>query len=358
MARMDMTGAMTKAAFWSGKRVLVTGHTGFKGAWLSLWLADMGAQVFGLALAPDTDPALFDQLAIRDRVDHAEIDLRDAESVTARIQAVAPDIVFHLAAQPLVRRSYARPAETWATNVQGTVHVLDAIRMADRPCTIIVSTTDKVYQNREWVHGYRESDRLGGHDPYSASKAATELVISSYRDAFFAGGKVKLASARAGNVIGGGDWAEDRIVPDIVRGLRDGRAIEVRNPRATRPWQHVLEPLSGYLSYAEHLHGGSVPVSLNFGPDPSANRPVSDLLDVALRHWPGEWRDVSDGNQVHESGRLALSIELARDALGWMPRWRFEDAVAQTIDWYRMVDEGADPLATTRAQIAAFEAGA
>lgn len=348
---------MTNTSFWSGKRVLITGHTGFKGAWLSLWLADMGAQVFGLALAPDTNPALFDQLALRDRIDHTEIDLRNAEGVSARIQAVVPDIVFHLAAQPLVRRSYAQPAETWAINVQGTVHVLDALRMVDRPCCVIVSTTDKVYQNREWAYGYRESDRLGGHDPYSASKAATELVIASYRDAFFAGGPVKLASARAGNVIGGGDWAEDRIIPDIVRGLRDGRTIEVRNPHATRPWQHVLEPLSGYLTYAEHLHNDTVPASLNFGPDLAANRPVSDLLNVALQHWPGEWRDVSGGSRVHEAGRLALSIELARDALGWAPRWSFDHAVASTINWYRAVSEGADPLSTTRAQIAAFEAG-
>lgn len=349
---------MNGAAFWSGKRVLVTGHTGFKGSWLSLWLADRGAQVFGLALAPDTEPALFDQLALRDRIDHAEIDLRDADGVTARIQSVAPDFVFHLAAQPLVRQSYAQPAETWAINVQGTVHVLDAIRMANRPCSVIVSTTDKVYQNREWAHGYRESDRLGGHDPYSASKAATELVIASYRDAFFSDGVVKLASARAGNVIGGGDWAKDRLVPDIVRALRDRRAIEVRNPHATRPWQHVLEPLSGYLSYAERLHGSSVPPALNFGSDSNANRPVGDLLDVALQHWPGEWRDVSDSAQVHEAGRLALSIELARDALGWAPRWTFETAVANTIHWYRQVAEGADPLTLTRAQIAAFEAQA
>ncbi|WP_339643031.1 CDP-glucose 4,6-dehydratase [Jannaschia helgolandensis] len=348
---------MTDAAFWSDNRVLVTGHTGFKGSWLSLWLNDMGAEVFGLALAPDTEPALFDQLGLRNRIDHAEVDLRDAEGVTARIHAVAPDVVFHLAAQPLVRRSYAQPVETWATNVQGTVHVLDAIRTAGRPCTVVVSTTDKVYQNREWTYGYRESDRLGGHDPYSASKAATELVIASYRDAFFAEGDVKLASARAGNVIGGGDWAEDRIIPDLVRSLRDGRAVEVRNPGATRPWQHVLEPLSGYLAYAERLHTGTAPPSLNFGPDPNANRPVGDLLDVALRHWPGGWRVVSGGAQVHEAGRLALSTELARDALGWSPRWGFEESVKHTIDWYRAVTGGADALTITRAQIQAFGGG-
>lgn len=346
---------MTEATFWSGKRVLVTGHTGFKGAWLSLWLADMGAEVFGLSLAPDTTPALFEQLNLHTQLDHAEIDLRDADAVTRRVATTRPDVIFHLAAQPLVRRSYAQPAETWATNVQGTVHLLDAIRRANRTCTVIVSTTDKVYQNREWAHGYRESDRLGGHDPYSASKAATELVIASYRDAFFGAADIKLASARAGNVIGGGDWAEDRIVPDIVRGLRAGAPIEVRNPAATRPWQHVLEPLSGYLSYARHLHSGPVPPSLNFGPDANANRPVRDLLDVALAQWPGEWRDTSDAFQVHEAGRLALSIDLARDALGWAPRWTFEQAVATTIDWYRDVANGAVPLQITRAQIAAFE---
>ncbi|MEL6298360.1 MAG: CDP-glucose 4,6-dehydratase [Pseudomonadota bacterium] len=348
---------MTTGNFWSGKRVLVTGHTGFKGSWLSLWLADMGAQVYGLALAPEGTPALFNQLNLATRMDHAELDLRDAGGVFARIDEIRPSVVFHLAAQPLVRRSYAQPVETWATNVQGTVHVLEALRKMQRPCTIIISTTDKVYHNREWAHCYRESDRLGGHDPYSASKAATELLIASYREALFAGSEIRVASARAGNVIGGGDWAEDRIVPDIIRGLQSGAPVQVRNPHATRPWQHVLEPLSGYLDYAEQLHEGTAPpASLNFGPDTHANRPVRELLDLALTHWPGKWEDVSHDEHVHEADRLALSIELARVSLGWLPRWSFEDAVAYTIDWYRAVTGGVDPVATSRAQIAAYEA--
>jgi len=350
-------GVTIDRSFWSGRRVLVTGHTGFKGGWLSLWLADMGAEVFGLALAPETDPSLFDQLALQDHVDHAEIDLRDQAAIDARVNDVAPQVIFHLAAQPLVRRSYANPVGTWATNVLGTVHLLNAVRRAGAPCTMLVATTDKVYSNRDWAYGYRENDRLGGHDPYSASKAATELAIDSYRSAFFDHTPdIRLVSARAGNVIGGGDWALDRIVPDIVRALNTGDTIATRNPAATRPWQHVLEPLSGYLSYAQALDlGGDVPPSLNFGPGSESTRTVRNLLETTLSHWPGKWRNASNPSEPHEARLLALSVDLARDTLGWQPVWDFETSIEATIHWYRSVLSGADALSITREQIEQFK---
>lgn len=241
-------------SFWSGKRVLVTGHTGFKGSWLCELLLARGSQVHGLALEP-TEPALFNQLALETRLDHHVADIRDPAAVAERVRAVRPQVVLHLAAQPLVRRSYREPVGTWATNVMGTAHVLEAIRELGTPCVVVVVTTDKVYDNREWEHPYRETDMLGGHDPYSASKAGTELVSASYRKSFFSGTGVRLATARAGNVIGGGDWAEDRILPDLARAFEAERALEVRNTHAVRPWQHVLDPLSGYLCLAEALGG-------------------------------------------------------------------------------------------------------
>jgi CDP-glucose 4,6-dehydratase len=352
-------GMRVEADFWAGKRVLVTGQTGFKGAWLSLWLADMGAEVSGLALPPETEPSLFAQLGLVGMIDDAVIDLRDAGAVAARVTDVRADVVFHLGAQALVRRSYADPLETWATNVQGTVNLLEGVRQAGRPCTVIVSTTDKVYANRDWAHGYRETDRLGGHDPYSASKAATEIAIASYRAAFFGEGRVRIGVGRAGNVIGGGDWSADRLVPDIVRALSAGRVIELRNPAATRPWQHVLEPLAGYLIYAQALASGATEVAaLNFGPEAGASRAVREVMDVALTHWDGEWRDVSGLAQPHEARQLALSVDLARAELGWTPRLSFNDAVGATLDWYRAVGEGGDALALTRAQIARYGAAA
>ena len=358
-------GVKVEAGFWAGKRVLVTGHTGFKGAWLSLWLADMGAEVFGLALAPETEPSLFEQLGMASMIDHAVQDLRDAPGVAARVAEARADVVFHLGAQALVRQSYVNPLETWATNVQGTANLLDGVRQAERPCAVIVSTTDKVYANREWSHGYRENDRLGGHDPYSASKAATEIAIASYRAAFFEArtGDVQIGVGRAGNVIGGGDWSADRLVPDIVRALMVGAVIDVRNPAATRPWQHVLEPLAGYLIYAQALACGATDVeALNFGPEAGANRAVREVLSLALTCWEGptsgSWRDVSDTAQPHEAGQLALSIDLARAELGWTPRWSFETAVGATLEWYSAVAVGGDALALSRAQIARYEAGA
>lgn len=344
-------------SFWAGKRVLVTGHTGFKGSWLSLWLTQLEAEVYGYALAPDTTPALFDQLQLARLSDHLISDIRDAERLAARVAQVQPDVVFHLAAQPLVLASYDDPLETWDTNVMGTAHMLDALRGLDRPCAAIMITTDKVYENRETMTPYTEADRLGGHDPYSASKAACELVIASYRKSFFRDHRVRIASARAGNVIGGGDWAENRILPDIARALAKGDAIPVRNPVARRPWQHVLEPLSGYMRLAEQmLTGADVAAAYNFGPEEADVRPVRDLVEGACRIWDGTWEDQSDPNAPHEAGLLSLSIDLAKSALGYKPRWGFDQGLANTISWYRAVHEGADPAALTAAQIAEFGA--
>lgn len=347
--------------FWEGRRVLVTGHSGFKGSWLCEMLLGRGAVVSGLALPPETRPALFDQLGLAVRMDHALGDIRDTGFVTGRLRDVRPEVVLHLAAQPLVRRSYREPLETWATNVMGTAHVLEAVRALDAPCAVVVVTTDKVYENREWEHPYRETDPLGGHDPYSASKAGTELVAASWRKAFFARGGVRLATARAGNVIGGGDWSEDRILPDLARAFGAGSPLLVRNRHAVRPWQHVLDPLAGYLLLAERLSGedgARFEEGFNFGPEPADQRSVGELVEAAWTHWPGEWVDASDPQAPHEAGRLALSIERARGLLGWQPRWDFARAVAETVGWYRDVAGGADPAERLRAQIAAFGGGA
>jgi CDP-glucose 4,6-dehydratase len=356
---VENLGTLARMSIWRGKRVLVTGHTGFKGAWLSLWLADLGAKVYGLALEPDTDPALFDQLRLADRLDHKIGDIRDPETLRIRLGEARPDVVFHLAAQPLVLASYDDPLATWDTNVMGSAHVLEALRHIDHPCAAVMITTDKVYENREWVHPYRESDPLGGHDPYSASKAACELVISSYRKSFFAKGAVRIASARAGNVIGGGDWAQNRILPDIARALAKGTPIPVRNHAARRPWQHVLEPLSGYLLLAEQMLGteaDKLAASYNFGPEIKDVRPVADLVQAALSHWPGDWSDQSDPTAPHEAGLLSLDIEQARADLGYAPRWGFDTAVERTMQWYRSVSEGASAHDISLAQIRAFGA--
>lgn len=352
----NLVSRLPDPGFWSGRRVLLTGHTGFKGSWLAFWLLEMGAQVSGLALPPDTTPSLFDQLDLAGRVDHAAGDIRDPGLVAARVDAVRPEIVLHLAAQPLVLRGYRDPLETFATNVMGTAHLLDALRGAEGPVAMVCVTTDKVYENREWVHAYREPDRLGGHDPYSASKAASELVIDSYRRSYFAGGPVRIASARAGNVIGGGDWAENRILPDLSRAWGHGETLGLRNPHAIRPWQHVLDPLAGYLVLAETLWRGAPEAegAFNFGPDPADQRSVGDLVQAAQALWPGRWRDDSVANAPHEAGRLGLTTDKARALLGWAPRWDFDTGLRRTVEWYRAHHAGADLRETTRAQIGAF----
>jgi CDP-glucose 4,6-dehydratase len=345
---------MSFANSYAGKRVLLTGHTGFKGAWLAEWLLALGAEVTGFALPPPTSPSLFSQLGLASRLRHIEGDVRDLAAVRAAFAAARPDFVFHLAAQPLVRLSYDQPTETFAANVMGTANVLEAARLAAdpaRPCAIVAITTDKCYENREWVHSYREEDPMGGYDPYSASKGAAELVIASYRRSFFSapGHPVRLASARAGNVIGGGDWALDRIVPDCIRSLVRSESIPVRNKVATRPWQHVLEPLSGYLWLGAALaqpqtSGFKFQPSLyasafNFGPSLASNRTVAELVQEILKHWPGRWDDKSDPHAPHEAKLLNLATDKAHHLLGWSPAWPFAETIARTVAWYR---EAAD----------------
>lgn len=332
--------------FWRNRRVLITGHTGFKGSWLAFWLTELGAQVTGLALPPETEPSLFVQLGLDRRLNHQLGDIRDASLLKDLVLKTRPQVVLHLAAQPLVRFSYQEPAVTWATNVMGTIHLLDALRLLDHPCSAVMITTDKVYRNNEWLYGYRENDPLGGHDPYSSSKAAAEIAIASWRSSFCGPfphqtPHLRVASARAGNVIGGGDWAADRIVPDAMRALGRGEAIGVRNPGATRPWQHVLEPLSGYLRLAEAVTASAdLASAFNFGPQLEANRSVRELVEVALDHWPGHWQDQSDPTAPHEASLLNLVIDKAHHQLGWTSRWDFSTTVARTVNWYRRVEEG------------------
>jgi CDP-glucose 4,6-dehydratase len=340
------------------KRVWVSGHTGFKGSWLSEWLLGLGAEVFGFALAPDTSPSLFQQLNLASRLHHELGDVRDAEAVRESLLRADPDFVFYLAAQPLVRRSYAMPVETYETNVNGTIHVLEALRSLRKPCTAIFVTTDKCYENREHGFPYKEEDHLGGRDPYSSSKAMAEIAVAAYRQSYFESpsSPVRVATARAGNVIGGGDWAEDRIVPDCIRSLKNGAAIQVRNPSATRPWQHVLEPLGGYLWHAAALAQDlSAPSALNFGPNPDCNRSVRQLVEQILQHWPGTWVDGSESTAVHEAKLLSLSIEKAWSTLRWRPVWDFAQTIARTVEWYRS-DHHSDSacVSITRSQIQAY----
>jgi CDP-glucose 4,6-dehydratase len=350
------------AAFWRGKRVLLTGHTGFKGSWLALWLLELGADLTGLALPPEPGPNLFDQLALADRMDHRIGDIRNGALLRHLVAERQPQVVLHLAAQPLVRRSYAEPLATWETNVTGTLHLLEAMRPLAHPCTAVLITTDKVYHNREWLYGYREIDPLGGHDPYSSSKAAAEIAIASWRTSFCGNlphqtPHLRLASARAGNVIGGGDWAADRIVPDAMRALAAGQPIAVRNPSATRPWQHVLEPLGGYLLLAERLSAdASLAEAFNFGPELEANRSVRELVEEALLHWPGSWDDQSDPSDPHEASLLHLVIDKAHHQLGWAPRWRFATTLERTVNWYRRVERGeSTALESCLADLEAFQ---
>lgn len=355
---------------YQGRRVLVTGHTGFKGSWLCEWLLALGAEVHGFALEPPTRPSLFNQLKLAKRIaSHTVGDVRDLPALVRTMRRVKPDFVFHLAAQPLVRLSYEKPAETFDTNVMGTVNVLEAARRIGRngrtpfghQISVVCITTDKVYENNEKGRPFRETDPFGGHDPYSASKGACEIVISSYRRSFFGtpNSPVWVASARAGNVIGGGDWAKDRIVPDAMRALAKGATIPVRNIASTRPWQHVLEPLGGYLALgaalAKRERFDEVCGGFNFGPDPKANRTVKELVEEMLKWRKGTWVDKSDPNAVHEAGLLNLDIRKARKVLGWKPRWGFEETVKNTVQWYAAVANGANPVEATNAQIMGYD---
>jgi CDP-glucose 4,6-dehydratase len=360
-----MLSARELTTIYSGRRVLVTGHTGFKGAWLCEWLLGLGAEVHGLSL-PALKPSLFFALEMERRMKHAIQDLRNAHELEHLIRELQPEFIFHLAAQALVRVSYREPVPTLATNALGTAHVLEAVRTANLACSVVVVTTDKCYENDGRPRSFRESDPLGGHDPYSASKAAAELVVASYRDSFFAHGTdVALASARAGNVIGGGDWAEDRIVPDCVRALTAGKPVPVRNPDFTRPWQHVLEPLGGYLLLGGKLEEARrkksaaeiarVAQAFNFGPNPDANRSVRDLVAEVLRHWPGTWEQIPQEKHLKEAPLLSLAIDKARATLGWQPRWDFARTVAETMAWYREYERSSAPMIDfTQKQIAAY----
>ena len=325
------------ANIYRGRRVLVTGHTGFKGGWLALWLNQMGAQVAGLALPPDTMPNHWDLLQLD--VSGHYCDIRDASAVAGIVEQENPEIVFHLAAQSLVRRSYLNPLETWSSNVMGTANILEACRQAPSVRAVVVVTTDKVYENQEWPWGYRENDRLGGHDPYSASKAATELVAASYRSAFFYGNDSALiATARAGNVIGGGDWSEDRLIPDLVRADLRGDSLEIRSPSATRPWQHVLECLSGYLLLGQHLLQGRKEYcgAWNFGPDQDNNRTVVEVLAHLREHWPALKWHLAEQPQPHEANLLYLDNSKAKVALAWRPVWSLPQSLSATAEWYRL----------------------
>lgn len=357
------------ATAFAGKRVLVTGHTGFKGSWLCEWLLALGADVSGYALDPQPHEFLYSQLGLEKRISRdIRGDLADRNELAREVARLAPEIVIHLAAQPLVRLSYEIPVETFATNVMGTVHLLEAVRLSGRSCAVVAVTTDKCYENREWLHAYREEDAMGGHDPYSASKGAAELVISSYRRSFFTDAPaIRLASARAGNVIGGGDWAKDRIVPDCIRALREGEAISVRNKTATRPWQHVLEPLSGYLHLAASLAATPSPVTsspgllasaFNFGPSLASNRTVAELVQELLTHTGGDWIDASDPKALHEASKLNLAIDKAFHLLDWRPVWNFNQTLEKTAAWYLGEERGISPLELTRSQIAAYQADA
>lgn len=348
--------------FYRGKRVFLTGHTGFKGSWMAEWLCSLGAEVHGYALDPQPHELLFGQLGLAGRLAaDTRADLADRAALGRALEAAKPDLVFHLAAQPLVRLSYEIPLETFATNVMGTAHVLDAVRLAGRPCGVVCITTDKCYENREWLHAYREEDAMGGHDPYSASKGAAELVIASYRRSFFASSAVRVASARAGNVIGGGDWAMDRIVPDCIRAIRAGTTIPVRNKIATRPWQHVLEPLSGYLTLgaalvrADENELPTLASAFNFGPALTSNRTVADLVRELIRHTGGDWLDASDPAARHEASKLNLATDKAFHLLGWQPAWSFEETIAHTASWYLSEADGADPHRLTVMQIERYQ---
>ena len=347
-----------EANFWSGKRVLLTGHTGFKGTWLAIWLERFGANVTGIALHPNTTPNLFDLSSVANNLTSHICDIRDTSNLANIVAEANPEIVFHLAAQPLVRVSYSDPLASYATNVMGTANVLDALRKLDGIKVAVMVTTDKVYHNNEWSFPYRESDVLGGHDPYSASKAASEIVIASYRDAYFRERGVAVATARAGNVIGGGDWSEDRLIPDAVRAWQAAIPLAIRNPKAIRPWQHVLEPLYGYLTLARMLwQKPELAGAYNFGPCTHETATVGEVIRQACTtfgHGDVIYGDSKTG--PHEAGRLSLEIAKAREALGVNPKWPLAESVRRTMAWYNAQHQGKDARDLCEADIDAYEA--
>lgn len=328
---------MVNPAFWQGKRVFLTGHTGFKGSWLALWLQHMGAAVKGYALTPPTNPSLFDVAHVSDGMQSEIGDIRNFEQLNASVTSFNPDILIHMAAQPLVRLSYREPLETYDINVMGTAKVLEAARSCANLKAIVSVTTDKCYENKEWVWGYREDEPMGGYDPYSSSKGCAELVTSAYRRSFLAEVGIGLASARAGNVIGGGDWAEDRLIPDILRAFEKNQPVVIRNPASTRPWQHVLEPLSGYLVLAQALYEQPTAYAegWNFGPFDEDAQPVSWILDKMVAKWQGASWQLDENGHPHEAGYLKLDISKAKARLHWQPTWRLEQTLAKIVAWHQ-----------------------
>lgn len=354
---------MTIQEFYRGKRVFVTGHTGFKGSWLCLWLSEMGAEVTGYALEPPTKPSLFVGARVADLIKSIIGDIRDFDSLKRALYAAEPEIVIHMAAQPLVRLSYKEPVLTYETNVMGTIHILEAMRMLGKVKAFVNVTTDKCYENREWPWGYREIEPMGGYDPYSNSKACSELVTSSYRNSFFNDSEygkshgTAIASARAGNVIGGGDWADDRLIPDIVRSLLDKKEILIRNPTSIRPWQYVLEPLSGYLLLAMRLYdkGPEFAEAWNFGPEDNDARSVEWIVEKICRLWgqDASYR-IDSGQKPHEANFLKLDISKSKQRLGWTPRWSLDRAIESTLSWTKAMQRGEDIRAESLKQIRSF----
>jgi len=353
---MEGLGVMT--SFWHGKRVFLTGHTGFKGGWLSLWLQSLGARVYGYALTPPTTPNFFTVANISAGMAGSTIaDIRDADTLNKAMAQAKPDIVFHLAAQPLVRLSYAEPVETYAINVMGTVNLLEAVRKTTSVRAVVNVTTDKCYENREWVWPYREDEAMGGYDPYSSSKGCSELVTSAYRRSFLSGTGVALATARAGNVIGGGDWADDRLLPDFLKALDKNQPLIIRSPNAIRPWQHVLEPLSGYLLLAEHLFsdGEEFAGAWNFGPADQDARSVSWIVEKLVAATPNASWEIDKNPQLHEANYLKLDSNKARALLGWQPRWSLENALSKIIDWHQHWLNDSDMYEYSLAQLFEYQ---
>jgi len=351
-------------SFWKSKHVFLTGHTGFKGGWLSLWLSSMGAKVTGYALAPNTIPSFFEVAKVADDLEQSHIaDICDLEKLQKAMADAKPEIVIHMAAQPLVRYSYANPVETYATNVMGTVHVLESIRSLDCVRAVVVVTTDKCYENKEWAWGYRENEPMGGHDPYSNSKGCAELVTSAYRESFFSPKKyadhqVAIASARAGNVIGGGDWSEDRLIPDAIKAFEAQEALRIRNPLATRPWQHVLEPLSGYLVLAQALYekGTHFDGGWNFGPRDEDARSVQEVINLLIKNWGSVASWIQDqSEQPHEAHSLKLDCSKARQHLNWVPRWTLERAIENITQWQQAHQQQGNMHEMSLKQIASYQ---